>query len=527
MLKIAPRLSLVLSLILLFFPIKANASINATSYGVKCNGTTDDTVALQNAVNAAAGQTLLLPHGICQISKSIVFGATSYTVQGQGGGPDPSQASTTLRWAGDAQSPMIRLTGTARSLFWGFLIYTSSSFPLAVGIQSEAGPTGRTGVNTFQDLFMNGTTTALGKGFAFVFAPGGIDAGNDTSNFINVQIYNFATAAWSFEHSQSKGHQFFGCRYEGLGPTSSNYGITTALNGRTGGSFAWNGGGGGNVGVDFYLGQNNDTILISSGNFEGSGRLLATSGGTYVPWPVTIQGVRWAANNLNSDGIAIQYTFWNGPLNMIGNFIGDGSSLKKPLQIQVASDGGQYPQNGIAIGNNVLSSLAQPFTSSSSPQGAWRLYGNTVSTSKYGIALADSTGALYEASPADPVGNSLATAKMAGLAGSITPQRSGVVEYKVEGLMASSTGTGGCAVQISDGKGTAPSNGAAVTGTQLGRRLTVPAMGANAVPFSVHAIASGANVLPVGTTYWFDVTVAAVTGGTCTISGLNISAREL
>jgi hypothetical protein len=57
--------------------------------------------------------------------------------------------------------------------------------------------------------------------------------------------------------------------------------------------------------ADFYLGGPNDAILISGGNFEGSARLLETTGASANPFPVTIQGVRWSGDGLAADGKAI------------------------------------------------------------------------------------------------------------------------------------------------------------------------------------------------------------------------------
>ena len=342
----------------------------ATNYGVKCDGVTDDTSALQTAFNAvvATGGTLEAPRGVCLVSSTVAIAPSSISVInfiGQGKGV-VSTLGTEFLWTGaSTTTPMFRIRNLQHSVFEAFKIQASATNPLAVGIQSEAGPSGSTGTNTYRDIIMNGTTSAIDKGFAFVEGSGGIDAGNDTSLFEKVFITNFGTAAWSFEHGESKGHNFFDCSYSAVSGTGL-YGVTTALGTSTeGGSFAWYGGGGTNAHeADFYIGQPNDVLIISGGNFEGGNRFveqpsaLWNSSGS----PVMLIGNRWASNNLNADGYAVKW--WSGgPINLIGNIIGQDTG--KALKIFQA--GG--PSYGTSIGNlytstdpNVLVGQAgQPF----------------------------------------------------------------------------------------------------------------------------------------------------------------------
>jgi hypothetical protein len=105
---------------------------------------------------------------------------------------------------------------------------------------------------------------------------------------------------------------------------------------------------------------------------------------------------------------------------------------------------------------------------------------------------------------------------MQGLAGSITPSRTGNVLIIVSGTVVETTGTAagvGVQYQLSYGTSTAPTSNAAKTGTQVGtvqkylNPATVTAVDV-AVPFSVQAVVTG---LTVGTAYWIDLAAESIT----------------
>lgn len=102
---------------------------------------------------------------------------------------------------------------------------------------------------------------------------------------------------------------------------------------------------------------------------------------------------------------------------------------------------------------------------------------------------------------------------MQGLAASITPTRSGVVQVTISGNIVNSSGTAGIGLkyQVSYGAGTAPSNAASLTGTQVGQvqGWNNPAALTAAdvlVPFSITAPFAG----NVGITYWVDLAAEAI-----------------
>lgn len=130
-----------------------------------------------------------------------------------------------------------------------------------------------------------------------------------------------------------------------------------------------------------------------------------------------------------------------------------------------------------------------------------------------------------QSTPANPTGTTSTTAVMMGVAGSIKLQGAGRIILMISGNMSNATTGSGVTVQLSYGTGTAPTNGATLTGTQVGAIVSFTALtGVTIVPFAIQAIVSS---LTVGTTYWLDAAVKAVTSGTGAISNLSVSAIEL
>lgn len=134
------------------------------------------------------------------------------------------------------------------------------------------------------------------------------------------------------------------------------------------------------------------------------------------------------------------------------------------------------------------------------------------------------TNAVSSSTPADPTGAST-TALMMGLAGSITPLWSTRVIITISGQMSNTTVNDGVSVRLRYGTGTAPTNGAASTGTQAGATQTATSLvAAQRSGFSISVPVTG---LTAGTAYWIDASVQAVTGGTANIFGVTISAIEV
>jgi hypothetical protein len=129
----------------------------------------------------------------------------------------------------------------------------------------------------------------------------------------------------------------------------------------------------------------------------------------------------------------------------------------------------------------------------------------------------------------NPTGTTSTSGVMMGLGGSpansvITPTRSGIIVAFFSGGIQNSS-TGGAQTAIRYGTGTAPANGAAPIGTQVGGVATRGAIGAGlTVPFACVAIITG---LALATQVWLDCILVAATTGTASLSAVGFSAFEL
>jgi hypothetical protein len=126
------------------------------------------------------------------------------------------------------------------------------------------------------------------------------------------------------------------------------------------------------------------------------------------------------------------------------------------------------------------------------------------------VALADDLmpmgiGAAVQASPTTPTGTTSATDKMMGLGSTcaVTPTISGRLKVEFFGALLS-TGGFSSTLKVYYGTGSAPANGAAVTGTQLGNRSTLAGSGTSNLT-SLFANGGVVTGLTVGTAYWFDL----------------------
>ena len=147
------------------------------------------------------------------------------------------------------------------------------------------------------------------------------------------------------------------------------------------------------------------------------------------------------------------------------------------------------------------------------------IVGNVLSNTQIGLAASTLT------SPANPTGTTSTTAVMMGLAIAFTPSKTGIVKISITGLASNATAADGATAQIAYGTGTAPANGAAKTGTVEGSLLSV--LSSAAAQNQAIAMMARVSGLTVGTAIWVDLQVAAVTGGTSSVTNLTVVIEEL
>ena len=206
-------------------------------------------------------------------------------------------------------------------------------------------------------------------------------------------------------------------------------------------------------------------------------------------------------------------------------FFKNGISFKGNASVASGSGAPTNGTSGTLAGKAAKGSLYLDYTN-----GAEYMNTGTQASPTWTLIAGAGTGspvspAQQQTQPADPAGTaSTAAMVMMGLAGSITPAQNGRILIALSGDVAQTTTADGAKWQLSYGTGAAPANGAALAGTQVGSNPTMTFLtGVLLVPFSSQAIVTG---LTVGTAYWLDVALAAITGGTASVSKLSLSAHE-
>lgn len=303
---------------------------------------------------AKLGGTILME----KASGAAIVGASASWAE------DPQ--GTVFQWVGNATDPAFAMSSAYNCHLENFQVFVRPPHTLAAGVYM-ATDTGSwvSHNNVLENLVIHSDDWMLDKGVQLALGPGG-DNNNDHMLFLHVSVFCYRTAAFSIEHTQSKLHTFVGCEANGGGV--GKYGVTTALNNYTGGSFAWYGGMmSSNAEADFYLGQPDDVILISGGYSEQSTRLLETTGPSAGAWGVVVEGFIWGSANLPDDHNVIVYNE-RGALTLIGNNLGWANA---PAQIFVGSTG---PAAAVAIGNQIWTTLDQPFVGNDMTE--WTLLGN-------------------------------------------------------------------------------------------------------------------------------------------------------
>jgi hypothetical protein len=214
-------------------------------------------------------------------------------------------------------------------------------------------------------------------------------------------------------------------------------------------------------------------------------------------WQIGVENVNSTAltisrNGLNIDGNAANLTINQNAGTLIytdgTNYFTSRGAFSSPLSTK--GDIYTFGTADTRIGVGTFGQILNPDTSQTTGL-KWVASANSLST------------------PGDP-GAASGAAVMMGLAGALTPTRSGNASITISGSVNNSIGTDTVTLQIRFGTGSAPVNGAAVTGTAIGAApvYTIPASGGK-IPYSISAIATG---LALGTAIWIDLSLGTNAG---------------
>lgn len=141
------------------------------------------------------------------------------------------------------------------------------------------------------------------------------------------------------------------------------------------------------------------------------------------------------------------------------------------------------------------------------------------------VTLSETLGSINFTSPANQTGTASTTPVMYGGFATITPQVTGRLEVTVSGYAQDSLLGDGCRIDVRESTSNMGSNGAVLSGTLLGNNLKLTSGTASGtLPFSKTVQITG---VTLATKYYFDLSFAAITGGTCTINNVDWSIKEI
>lgn len=327
---------------------KLNASLDVNAdFGATGDGTTDDTGAIQDAIDAATdGSTLSFPKpaSAYRVTSTLLFEDLERL--------NVRFNSSTIRWEGNATDPMIRVFGCRDCTFEEFYWLSSSAFPLEVACVLET----RSGSVSTRNRFVGGEIQGTGAGgldwgFRVITGTGG-DNNNDFMWFENVTVRNYDDAAFYVGHAQAKHQMFMHCHFN-PGAAAGVTGLDLDL-----GSFSWIGGSGGANDIDFDLGVLTDSCTIQDFTGEDSGQFIATGGATTSEFPLLVMGNKWTANAIGAHLKVCDFKH-PGPIVMTANKIHGGSSWGANV---IAWNPSGATGGLVAVGNHIDSSAVDPFS---------------------------------------------------------------------------------------------------------------------------------------------------------------------
>lgn len=289
---------------------KLKQIINAADFGVKADGATDDTAAMQAALNAMTATTtgslnsavgnyiLNLPKGTILLSATVA-GANSlsqFEMVGHG------KRATVFKWTGAASIPVFKFTNCREAVFRDFGVVGNASTPPSYCIQLNRQLSGQVGSGAptacqFHNIWCGGDSANMATtGIGYTCTAIGDDSNNDLGLFVGCEFDNLSSYGVSFEHGNSLLHRLISCGFLNCGVAAVN---AVHVNGTFDSSFDAYDCGSSGCGATWRLGGSTHSVSIFGWKGEADTNVLvmpATAGATY-PANLTLSGCSWVGGS--------------------------------------------------------------------------------------------------------------------------------------------------------------------------------------------------------------------------------------
>lgn len=272
-----------------------------------------------------------------------------------------------------------------------------------------------------------------------------------------------------------------------------------------------------------------DNTLIDCGQTSNAAHkrgILAPVSGPAASFNVSNNRIANVAATYMTTGIDIS-------LNVASGYIAPNNRIEGVVQGVILNGTGYFPYSLFGVMYSVGQGL--PLTSTAAMTNGQILVGQTGAAPLPQTVSGDCTlaasgavtcpKATLQSLALAPAATLSTTGAMMGLGAScsVTPAHTGRVKVEFIGTAANATASNVTTIKVYESTGTAPANGAATTGTQVGGPVSAQNNIASGVtPFVNGGVLTG---LSPGTPYWFDLNVAT-SGGSASVNGVTCNAIE-
>jgi hypothetical protein len=298
------------------------SSVNVRDYGATGNGSTDDTAAINAAINAATGNaspvanvrfpaaSVYLPPGVYKVTSDLLIQSVEgFALAGAG-----AELSILLASGTGFKTAVLNIDGAARGSFQGFSIMGDGTegsgdgvLPNAINLTWTTAAARSTTSNVFSGIFIRNLKFACGMRMG---APSGTTRQVDGTTIRDVVISGSGNARHAYTTLYLYGFYFgngtTGNQYDYVAYNSSAAGCRAGVYCDASG-FEWYGGQPAQNAIEFQFAGAPVQATIQGIQSQDSGQLLNVIGGSAVA-TVSVRDVLFATNFLVGSGHWIQVT---------------------------------------------------------------------------------------------------------------------------------------------------------------------------------------------------------------------------